>query len=123
MLSEENFKNKFLQHPITFLTEENLDKLETHCRKAVKIEKGIEHKVVSELLDRYYQYQKELQDKNSKLTELQEENKEKDKIINSMAKYIAKEDKTEKFCNYKTVCDQNCEECVVQHFKDKVTEK
>lgn len=49
--------------------------------------------------------------------------KEKDKIINKMAKYIAKEDKTEKFCDYKTVCDQNCEECVVQHFKDKVTEK
>lgn len=47
----------------------------------------------------------------------------KDKQIDLMTKHIAKEDKTEKFCNYKTVCDQNCEECVVQHFKDKVTEK
>ena len=59
MLSEEDFKYKYLQHPITFLTEENLDKLETHCRKASNYEKGIEHKVVLELLERYYQYQKE----------------------------------------------------------------
>ena len=49
--------------------------------------------------------------------------KEKDKQIDLMAKYIAKEDTTEEFCDYKTVCDHNCEECVVQHFKDKVTEK
>lgn len=57
------------------------------------------------------------------ITELQKESEEKDKMINLMAKYIAKEDTTEEFCDYKTVCDQNCEECVVQHFKDKVTEK
>lgn len=57
------------------------------------------------------------------ITKLQKENEEKDKIINLMAKYIAKEDTTEEFCDYKTVCDHNCEECVVQHFKDKVTEK
>lgn len=44
--------------------------------------------------------------------------KEKDKIINKMAKYIAKEDKTEKFCDYKTVCDQNCEECVEAYFRE-----
>ena len=65
MLSEEDFKCKYLQRPITFLTEENLDKLETHCRKASNFERGVEHKVVLELLDRYYQYQKEIQDKNN----------------------------------------------------------
>lgn len=73
MLLEKDFKNEYLQQPITFLTKENLDKLETHCRKASKIERGIEHKVVLELLDRYYQYQKELKDKNNKIKKQQEE--------------------------------------------------
>ena len=36
-----NFRNKYLQHPITFLTEENLDKLE----ESYKIE------VLQELLE------------------------------------------------------------------------
>ena len=40
------------------------------------------------------------------------------KQIKEMAKYIAKEDKTEKFCDYKTVCDQNCEECVEAYFRE-----
>lgn len=44
--------------------------------------------------------------------------KEKDKTINKMAKYIAKEDKTEKFCDYKTVCDNDCEECVEAYFRE-----
>lgn len=52
------------------------------------------------------------------INKLQKENEEKDKMINLMAKYIAKEDKTEIFCNYKTVCDQNCEECVEAYFKE-----
>ena len=43
--------------------------------------------------------------------------KKKDKIIKEMAKYIAKEDKTNKFCDYKTVCDNDCEECVEAYFK------
>lgn len=73
MLSEEDFKYKYLQQPITFLTEENLDKLETHCRKTVNFERGVEHKVVLELLDRYYQNQKEIQDKNNLITKLQKE--------------------------------------------------
>ena len=44
--------------------------------------------------------------------------KDKDKIIKEMAKYIAKEDKTNKFCDYKTVCDNDCEECVEAYFKE-----
>lgn len=52
------------------------------------------------------------------ITKLQKENEEKDKIINLMAKYIAKEDKTNKFCDYKTVCDNDCEECVEAYFKE-----
>ena len=107
MLSEEDFKCKYLQHPITFLTEENLDKLETHCRKAINYERGIEHKVVLELLERYYQYQKENEywknriEKGKKdvqglkmyemgivCEDLQKEIKEKDKQIDLMAKEI-----------------------------------
>ena len=73
MLSEEDFKCEYLQCPITFLTEENLDKLETHCRKAANFERGVEHKVVLELLERYYQYQKEIQDKNNKIKKQQKQ--------------------------------------------------
>lgn len=47
-----------------------------------------------------------------------DEIKKKDKIIKEMAKYIAKEDKTNKFCDYKTVCDNDCEECVEAYFKE-----
>ena len=107
MLLEEDFKYKYLQNTITFLTEENLDKLETHCRKASNYEKGIEHKVVLELLERYYQYQKENEywknriEKGKKdvqglkmyemgivCEDLQKEIKEKDKQIDLMAKEI-----------------------------------
>lgn len=88
MLDEEDFKNKYLQQPITFLTEENLDILETHCRRAVNFEKGFEHKVVLELLERYYQFQKEIQDKNNKIAKLQKENKEL-KQENKRIKYFS----------------------------------
>ena len=76
MENYECLKSELLQRPISFLTEENLDKLETHCRKAVNFEKGVEHKVVLELLERYYRYQKEIYDKNNKITKLQKENED-----------------------------------------------
>lgn len=66
----EDFKNRLLQRPITFLTEENLDKLEHHCKKAIHYERGVEHKVVLELLERY----KEL------LTKREEDKKKIDKL-------------------------------------------
>ena len=56
----EDFKNRYLQRPITFLTEENLDKLEDHCRKAIHYERGVEHKVSLELIERYKQVLKEI---------------------------------------------------------------
>lgn len=97
MLSEDKFKNKYLQHPISFLTEENLDKLETHCRKAVNFERGFEHKVVLELLDRYYQYQKELKDKNNRITKLQKENDElKNHIHYKKCEYCGNEYKSKR---------------------------
>lgn len=126
MLSEEDFKNKHLQHPITFLTEENLDKLETHCRKAVNFERGVEHKVVLELLDKYYQYQKEIKDKNNKIIKLQKENEEKDKQIDLIAEKLAKAYHYKpKICSLKEKenidCNKynDCTSCVKQYFETK----
>lgn len=67
----ENFKNRLLQRPITFLTEENLDKLEEHCRKAIRYERGIEHKVVLELLERYKEFLAEREEDKKKIEELE----------------------------------------------------
>lgn len=71
----ENFKNRLLQRPITFLTEENLDKLEEHCRKAIRYERGIEHKVVLELLERYKEFLTEREEDKKRIKELEDENR------------------------------------------------
>lgn len=70
----ENFKHRLLQRPITFLTEENLDKLEEHCRKAIRYERGIEHKVVLELLERYKEFLAEREEDKKRMAELEKEN-------------------------------------------------
>lgn len=69
-----NFRNKYLQHPITFLTEENLDKLEDHCRKAINYERGVEHKVVLELLERYKEFLTKIEKDKKRIEELKENN-------------------------------------------------
>lgn len=66
-----NFRNKYLQHPITFLTEENLDKLEDHCRKAINYERGVEHKVVLELLERYKEFLTKIEKDKKRIEELE----------------------------------------------------
>lgn len=71
----EVFKNNYLQHPITFLTEENLDKLETHCRKAIHYERGLEHQVVLELLERHKEHLAEREQDKKRIKELEEENR------------------------------------------------
>lgn len=143
MLSEEDFKCKYLQCPITFLTEENLDKLETHCRKAANFERGVEHKVVLELLERYYQYQKEIQDKKNKITKLKKENEENKylyqkalsdvvsadkenielkKQIDLMAEYIDGDDTS--LANYLFRKNGECnKEMIKQYFENKVKEE
>lgn len=70
-----NFRNKYLQHPITFLTEENLDKLEDHCRKAIRYERGVEHKVVLELLERYKEFLTKIEADKKRIEELKKTNK------------------------------------------------
>lgn len=76
----EDFKNRYLQRPITFLTEENLDILEDHCRKAIRYERGVEHKVVLELLERYKEFLTKIEADKKRIEELEEKNKE---ILNS----------------------------------------
>ena len=71
----EVFKNNYLQHPITFLTEENLDKLEIHCRKAIHYERGLEHQVVLELLERHKEHLAEREQDKKRIKELEEENR------------------------------------------------
>lgn len=117
MLSEEDFRFKHLQYPITFLTEENLDKLETHCRKASKIEIGIEHKVVLELLDRYYKLKKETE--------------EKDKQIDLMGEYINNiQDCPLENCGINLDCENKCnnhdeliKQCWIKYFEKLAKEK
>ena len=67
----EVFKNNYLQHPITFLTEENLDKLEIHCRKAIHYERGLEHQVVLELLERHKEHLAEREQDRKRIKELE----------------------------------------------------
>lgn len=82
----EIFKNNYLQHPITFLTEENLDKLEIHCRKAIHYERGLEHQVVLELLERHKEHLAEREQDKKRIKELEEENKKLNKILNKINK-------------------------------------
>ena len=72
MSEADNFKNRYLQQPITFLTEENLDKLENHCKKAIHYERGVEHQVVLELLERYKEFLAEREEDKKKIAELKE---------------------------------------------------
>lgn len=74
MSEADNFKNRYLQQPITFLTEENLDKLENHCKKAIHYERGIEHQVVLELLERYKEFLAEREEDKKRIEELKENN-------------------------------------------------
>lgn len=56
------FKNKYLNQPITLLTEENLEKLEKHCKKAIHYERGNEHQITLELIQSYKESEKENQE-------------------------------------------------------------
>ena len=43
-----------------------------------------------------------------------------EKMIDLMAKYINKIDVSENICEGRTMCDENCEECIKQYFERKV---
>ena len=53
------------------------------------------------------------------ITKMQKENEEKDKQIDLMAKYIDEIDISEDICEGKTICDENCKNCIKQYFETK----
>lgn len=54
------------------------------------------------------------------ITKLQKENEEKDKQIDLMAEYINEIDVSEDICEERTMCDEDCEECIKQYFAELV---
>lgn len=90
---------------------EIVEKLTLYGRKNIKYY----FKKLQEEKEKYkYLYQKALDNTVS----ADRENIKLKKQIDKMSQYIAKEDKTETFCNYKTVCDNDCEECVEAYFRE-----
>lgn len=49
--------------------------------------------------------------------------KRKDKQIDLMAKYIDKIDDSEDFCEGRTMCDEDCVNCIKQYFERKVEDE
>ena len=75
----EDYKASYMQAPFDTLTKEKLDRLEKHCKKAIHFERGHiqeEHQTVLDLLYKYQEQQAKLE--------------KKDKVINEMAKQLAK---------------------------------
>lgn len=75
------YKAEYMQNPFEILTEENLERLEKHCKKAVHYERGEireEHEVILCLLYRYQEQQEQIKKQN--------------KIIDSMAEVICRLD-------------------------------
>ena len=57
------FSCKYMQQPISFLTEETLDRLQQHCEKTIQYGNGRileEHQVTLELIIRYKELKTEL---------------------------------------------------------------
>ena len=67
------FSCKRMQQPISFLTEEDLNKLEQHCEKTIKYGNGRileEHQITLELIIRYRELKQELEKEKEKNKEL-----------------------------------------------------
>ena len=87
------FSNKYMQQSISFLTEENLNKLEQHCEKTIQYGNGRileEHQVTLELIIRYRELQQELEKEKEKNKKLLEQNEDMKALFNIQAS-IAKE--------------------------------
>ena len=116
-----------MQHPITFLTEENLDKLETHCRKAIHFERGMEHQITLELIERYKEYLVKEQAYKKRIQELEEENKillnSKVGIDLSYDDYISKQKIKDKIEDLRYNNKLGFEESLEEFFKIEVLEE
>ena len=85
MLSKEDnelYKAHYMQVPVSILTEENLSRLEEHCKKAIHFERGNikeEHEVTLALL---YKYKKLESEKQNLIEKLEKDIDKADSIIN-----------------------------------------
>ena len=71
------YRTEYMQNPFEILTEENIERLEKHCKKAIYYERGEirkEHEVTLCLLYRYQEQQEQIKKQN--------------RIIDLMATYI-----------------------------------
>ena len=108
---EKIYKANYMQDPFEILTEENLQRLEKHCKKAIHYERGEikrEHEITLSLLYRYLEQKQEI-DKQSK-------------IIDEMANFILDAD-YEKNKNSNKDYYIRCKEEVKQYFEKKVEGK
>ena len=97
----------------------DLYKQEKEKNKKIEAKLGIVNwaeKTWSNILDEKYI-------SKDKITEKIKEIEKKDKIINSMSKYIAEIDNDDVICNGKTECDENCNVCIKQYFENKANEE
>ena len=71
------FSCEYMQHPISFLTDENLDELQQHCEKTINYATGRileEHQITLELIIRYRELEEELEKEKEKNKNLEQEN-------------------------------------------------
>lgn len=71
------YRAEYMQNPFEILTEENLERLEKHCKKAIHYERGErkeEHEVTLCLLHRYQEQQKQIEKQNKRLEEKDKKN-------------------------------------------------
>ena len=93
-MEKDLYKAKYLQEPITMLTEENLELLEKHCIKNRKQDIGRrfrEHEIVFELIQAYKEQQAELGKKCKKIWNLKSQVQELENECISLHELLNKE--------------------------------
>lgn len=103
MLSEDClhnlYKADYMQNPFNILTQENLERLEKHCKKAIHYERGElkeEHEIVLELLYKYQDLESDKQNLINKLkdsisfvkTDKSKESKIKAEVLENVLKIV-----------------------------------
>lgn len=110
---------------------EEQEKAIERCKELIKQEHanwiGISNQIaIEEVLNMLKEKDKEIESiryiKNNFDYVVQKEIEKKDKIIDLMAEYINEIDVSEEICEGKTMCDENCKECIKKYFKSKAEE-
>lgn len=97
------FSCDYIQQPISFLTDKNLDRLQQHCEKTIVYASGRvreEHQITLELIERYKELSQELEKEKEK-------NKEIKIIVNKLMPLAECS-----YWNYKNhTCSHTCRRC------------